>query len=105
MQNNYIIISAIDWKTSWQTQHRVAKSLVDKGNRVLFIENTGLRNIKFKDKNRIISRIKTWRNSTKGFNEIEKNLFVYSPIIFPAPYNKTISYLNSKIILRSGRFY
>lgn len=101
MQNNYIIISAIDWKTSWQTQHRVAKSLVDKGNRVLFIENTGLRNIKFKDKNRIISRIKTWGNSTKGFNEIEKNLFVYSPIIFPAPYNKTISYLNSKIIFKN----
>ena len=50
MQNNYIIISAIDWNTSWQTQHRIAKSLVDSGNRVLFIENTGLRNIKLKDK-------------------------------------------------------
>ena len=81
MQNNYIIISAIDWKTSWQTQHRITKSLVDSGNRVLFVENTGLRNIKFKDKNRIISRIKTWRKSTKGFNEVEKNLFIYSPII------------------------
>ena len=46
MQNNYIIISAIDWKTSWQTQHRIAKSLVDSGNKVLFLENTGLRNIK-----------------------------------------------------------
>ena len=65
MQNNYIIISAIDWKTSWQTQHRITKSLVDSGNRVLFVENTGLRNIKFKDKNRIISRIKTWRKSQK----------------------------------------
>ena len=82
MQNNYIIISAIDWNTSWQTQHRIAKSLVDSGNRVLFIENTGLRNIKLKDKNRIISRIKTWKKSTRGFNQIEKNLFVYSPIIF-----------------------
>ena len=101
MQNNYIIISAIDWKTSWQTQHRITKSLVDSGNRVLFVENTGLRNIKFKDKNRIISRIKTWRKSTKGFNEVEKNLFIYSPIIYPAPYNRVISNFNSKIIYRN----
>ena len=75
--------------------------MVDSGNRVLFIENTGLRNIKLKDKNRIISRIKTWKKSTRGFNQIEKNLFVYSPIIFPAPYNKTISYFNSKIIYKN----
>ena len=101
MQNNYIIISAIDWKTSWQTQHRITKSLVDSGNRVLFVENTGLRNIKFKDKNRIISRIKTWRKSTKGFNEVEKNLYIYSPIIYPAPYNRLISNFNSKIIYRN----
>ena len=67
----------------------------------MFVENTGLRNIKFKDKNRIISRIKTWRKSTKGFNEVEKNLFIYSPIIYPAPYNRLISNFNSKIIYRN----
>ena len=81
MQNNYIIISAIDWNTSWQTQHRIAKSLVDSGNRVLFIENTGLRNIKLKDKNRIISRIKTWKNLQEVLIKLKKP-FVYSPIIF-----------------------
>jgi glycosyltransferase involved in cell wall biosynthesis/uncharacterized SAM-binding protein YcdF (DUF218 family) len=101
MNNNYIIISSIDWKTSWQTQHRLAKSLIDSGDKVLFIENTGLRNIKFKDKNRIISRLKTWKKSTKGFNQVEKNLFIYSPIIFPAPYNKIISYLNAKNIYKN----
>ena len=101
MKNNYIIISSIDWKTSWQTQHRLAKSLVDDGNKVLFIENTGIRNIKIKDKSRILSRIKTWKNSTKGFNEVEKNLFVYSPIIFPAPYNKIVSQFNAKQIFKN----
>ena len=58
MINNYIIVSSIDWKTSWQTQHRLAKSLVDNGNKVLFIENTGIRNIKIKDRSRILSRLK-----------------------------------------------
>ena len=38
MQNNYIIISAIDWNTSWQTQHRIAKSLVDSGNRFYLLK-------------------------------------------------------------------
>ena len=101
MKNNYIIISSIDWKTSWQTQHRLAKSLVNSGNRVLFIENTGIRNIQIKDKSRIFSRFKTWKNSTNGFDEVEKNLFVYSPIIFPAPYNKIISYYNAKKIFKN----
>lgn len=100
MKNNYIIISSIDWKTSWQTQHRLAKSLVDKGNKVLFIENTGIRNIQIKDKSRIFSRFKTWKNSIDGFYEVEKNLFIYSPIIFPAPYNKIISYYNAKKIFK-----
>ena len=51
-----------------------------------------IRNIQIKDKSRIFSRFKTWKNSIDGFYEVEKNLFIYSPIIFPAPYNKIISY-------------
>jgi len=101
MINNYIIVSSIDWKTSWQTQHRLAKSLVDNGNKVLFIENTGIRNIKIKDKSRILSRLKSWKNSINGFNEVKKNLFVYSPIIFPAPHNKMISVINAKKIFKN----
>jgi teichuronic acid biosynthesis glycosyltransferase TuaH len=101
MKNNYIIISSIDWKTSWQTQHRLAKSLISDGNKVLFIENTGLRNIKLKDKTRILSRLKSWKNSTKGFNEVEKNLFVYSPIVFPMPYNNLVSKFNANKIFNN----
>ena len=36
-----IIIGSIDWKTNWQTQHRLVTSLVKQNNRVLYIENTG----------------------------------------------------------------
>ena len=44
-----IIIGSIDWKTNWQTQHRLINSLVKQNNRVLFIENTGIRSAKISD--------------------------------------------------------
>ena len=100
MKNNYIIISSIDWKTSWQTQHRLADSLYKTGNKVLFIENTGIRNIQIKDRSRIISRIKKWYKTTGGFDEISKNFFTYTPLIFPLPYNKFISFYNSRKIFK-----
>lgn len=100
MKNNYIIISSIDWKTTWQTQHRLANSLCKSGNRVLFIENTGIRNIQIKDRSRIISRIKKWSKTTGGFDEISENFFTYTPLIFPLPYNKFVSFYNSKKIFK-----
>jgi glycosyltransferase involved in cell wall biosynthesis len=100
MKNNYIIISSVDWKTTWQTQHRLADSLCKAGNRVLFIENTGIRNLQIKDRSRIISRVKKWYKTTGGFDEISKNFFTYTPLIFPLPYNKFISFYNSKKIFK-----
>ena len=50
-----IIIGSIDWKTNWQTQHRLVSSLVKQKNRVLYIENTGIRTAKISD---FFSRIK-----------------------------------------------
>ena len=58
MQNKDIIIfSAIDWDTQWQWQQELAIHLAKK-NRVLFIENTGVRSLKIKDSQRIINRLK-----------------------------------------------
>ena len=67
MSKNFIIISSIEWKTHWQTQHRLATSLA-KDNKVLFIENTGLRLPKFRDFNRIKDRLFNYLKSTKGFS-------------------------------------
>ncbi len=93
-----IIIGSIDWKTNWQTQHRLINSLVKQNNRVLFIENTGIRSAKISDISRIKDRINNWLKSAKGFKEVKKNLFVFSPILFPFPFNKVCFYINLLIV-------
>ncbi len=93
-----IIIGSIDWKTNWQTQHRLVTSLVRQNNRVLFIENTGIRTAKISDLSRIKDRIKNWSKSAKGFSEKKKNLFVFSPIVFPFPFVKFFYYINLFIV-------
>ena len=64
---DFVIFGARDWTNDWITQHRLAKSLSEKGHRVLFIENTGIRSLKLKDFPRVVERIKNWFSSTRGF--------------------------------------
>ena len=93
-----IIIGSIDWKTNWQTQHRLVTSLVKQNNRVLYIENTGIRSAKISDLSRIKDRIQNWSKSAKGFTEKKKNLFIFSPIVFPFPFVKFFYYINLFIV-------
>ena len=93
-----IIIGSIDWKTNWQTQHRLVTSLVKQNNRVLYIENTGIRTAKISDFSRIKDRIQNWSKSAKGFTEKKKNLFIFSPIVFPFPFVKFFYYINLFIV-------
>ncbi len=93
-----IIIGSIDWKTNWQTQHRLVTSLIKQNNRVLYIENTGIRTAKISDLSRIKDRISNWSKSAKGFTEKKKNLFVFSPIVFPFPFVKFFYYINLFIV-------
>ena len=89
-----IIIGSIDWKTNWQTQHRLVTSLIKQNNRILYIENTGIRSIKISDFPRIKDRLINWFKSAKGFREIKNNLFIFSPIVFPFPFNKICHLIN-----------
>ena len=50
---NFIIFSSIDWTTHWQIHHQLTMSLINSGNKVLFIENIGVRSPEFKDFGRI----------------------------------------------------
>jgi hypothetical protein len=80
-----ICISSIDWDAHWQIHHQIASSLVAAGNRVLFVENTGVRAPGVRDLSRIRQRVSNWWRSTKGFREVNPGLFVYSPLFLPFP--------------------
>ncbi|MBT7558397.1 DUF218 domain-containing protein [Candidatus Woesearchaeota archaeon] len=103
--NNYdiIIFSSIDWSLHHQIHHQLTHSLINSGNRVLFVENTGVRSPKFKDFGRILDRFRFRAESTHGFRELRDKLTIYSPIFIPYPYNSVAVLLNTFVISRSIR--
>ena len=97
-KQNFIIFSSVDWTTHWQLHHQLATSLVSDGNRVLFVENTGIRSANIGDIGRLSERISNWRKGFHGFSSIDgDNLTSYSPVLLPFPYSKLSLLFNKKI--------
>jgi uncharacterized SAM-binding protein YcdF (DUF218 family)/glycosyltransferase involved in cell wall biosynthesis len=102
-RQDIICISSIDWDFIWQGHQEIMSRLAAAGNRVLFVENTGVRAPQVKDIGRLRSRIRNWRRGTKGFREERQNLFVFSPVVLPLPYSRLARWMNRTILLRALR--
>src|SRR3989338_570787 len=98
---NIICISSIDWDFIWQGHQEIMSTFAENGNRVLFIENTGVRSPSIVDLGRLLKRIKNWLNSIKGYRKERENLYIYSPIVLPFPYSKIAQWINKYILLNS----
>jgi len=101
--HNIIIFSSIDWRLHRQIHHQLTDSFVNSGNRVLFVENTGVRSPQIKDFKRILDRFRFRSKSTHGFVELEGELTIYSPIFIPYPYNRIAIFLNTFVIFMAIR--
>ena len=93
-----VYFSSIDWAFNWQGQQQIALTLARQGHRVLYVENTGVRRPQFKDFSRLKNRVRNWFKGQYGFREIEKNLYVYSPILFPFPYSHLALRINKFLL-------
>ena len=100
---NIICISSIDWDFIWQGHQEIMSTFTENGNRVLFIENTGVRSPSIDDLGRLLKRAKNWFNSIKGYRKEKENLYIYSPIVLPFPYSKLAQWINKHILLNSLR--
>ena len=96
-----ICVSSIDWDFIWQGHQEIMATLARQGNRVLFVENTGVRAPTFRDLPRLRQRVHNWLRGTKGFRQERDNLFVYSPLILPFPYSKVARWMNRGLLLRA----
>lgn len=96
-----LCISSIDWDFVWQGHQEIMATLAEQGNRVLFIENTGVRAPRLQDLPRLKHRLLNWWRSTKGFRQERHNLFVYSPLVLPFPYSRLARWLNRSLILKA----
>ncbi len=100
-QHDILCISSIDWDFIWQGHQEIMSRLAAEGHRVLFIENTGVRQVRVSDMGRIRARLKNWRRGTKGFREERPNLFVHSPLVLPLPYSRIAGWINRQVMMRS----
>ncbi len=100
-QHDILCISSIDWDFIWQGHQEIMSRLAAEGHRVLFIENTGVRQVRVSDMGRIRARLKNWKRGTKGFREERPNLFVHSPLVLPLPYSRIAGWINRKVMMRS----
>jgi uncharacterized SAM-binding protein YcdF (DUF218 family)/glycosyltransferase involved in cell wall biosynthesis len=100
-RHDIICISSIDWDFIWQGHQEIMTRLAADGHRVLFIENTGVRQPRFSDIGRVRARLRNWTRSTKGFREERPNLFVFSPLVVPFPYSRIAGWINRHLLVRS----
>lgn len=96
---NIICISSIDWDFIWQGHQEIMSSLAKNGNRVLFIENTGVRSPGIRDLSRMQNRIKNWFKGVKGIRKEMDNLYIYSPLVLPFPYARIARWINRHLML------
>ena len=100
---DFIIISSVEWNFLWQGPQEIASRLARAGNRVLYIENTGVRSPKWEDARRVRQRVIRWAGAAAqdGLHQVEPNLFTCSPLVMPpfgAPWQET---LNRRVLLKA----
>ncbi len=80
-----VLISSVDWSFLWQVPQEITLRLARAGNRLLYVENTGVRAPALRDlgrmKTRLLRRLKTWH--TGGVRQFSQNVTICSPLILP----------------------
>jgi len=82
---DFVYISSIEWNFLWQSHQEIATRLAAAGNRVLYVENMGVRSPRLSEASRVVARLKRWAagRRSKGIVEVSPNIHVCSPLVFP----------------------
>ena len=96
-----IYISSIEWDFLWQQNQEIAIRLARAGNRVLYIENTGVRSPGLGDAGRIFARVKNWigKLGSSGVREVAPSVYVCSPLVLPPFGSRLRRLLNRHLFL------
>jgi glycosyltransferase involved in cell wall biosynthesis len=98
---NIVCLASIDWEFNWQIPQEVASAFAA-GNRVLFVEGTGVRRPTVKDLGRMRRRLRNWLRS-RGQPVAEGGVDVHAPLLLPLPYSRVARTLNTFVLLRTLR--
>jgi glycosyltransferase involved in cell wall biosynthesis len=84
-RRDVVLLSTADWDHPfWTNKQHVARSLAQLGHRVLYVESVGLRppRLEAQDLRRILRRL---RRGLRPPRRVEPLLWVWSPLLIPAP--------------------
>ena len=98
-----VCLSSIDWAFNWQLPQEVASAFARGGNRVLYVENTGVRRPSIRDAKRLWDRLKNWWRARGGVKPAIDHLDVLSPLLFPFPYARPAVAINERLLLHDVR--
>jgi glycosyltransferase involved in cell wall biosynthesis len=100
-----ICLSSIDWSFNRQNPQEVSLAFAERGNRVLFVENTGVRSATVRDARRLGSRFLHWWQAGGGVTPVAPGIDVLSPLVLPFPYSRAALRMNTRVLLRSLRVW
>lgn len=100
-----VFIASIEWDFLWQGHQEIASRLAQAGNRVLYIENTGVRAPNIKDAGRVAHRLQAWAGSlrSKGVRQVAPHLYVCAPLVLPPFGPRWQRQLNRRLLLPGVR--
>ncbi len=98
-----VCLSSIDWSFNHHNPQEVALALAAAGNRVLFVENTGVRRAMLRDLSRLSFRLRNWWRARGGVRRLTNGIDVLPPLLLPFPYSRAAVSLNRRILSRAVR--
>lgn len=98
-----ICISSIDWDYVWQGHQEIMLALAREGNRVLFVENTGVRAPTWRDLPKVRRKLLHWARGLGSVRTIESGLHIQTPLIFPFHNSRLIRQVNRAWFVRALR--
>ncbi|HEV2862299.1 MAG TPA: glycosyltransferase [Pyrinomonadaceae bacterium] len=96
-----VLISSVEWGFLWQIPQEVSLRLARAGNRVLYVENTGVRSPSLQDAGRVAQRLGRWADSllSHGVRSVAPGVSVVSPLVLP-PFGPRWRRLVNRALLR-----
>ncbi|HEX7175910.1 MAG TPA: glycosyltransferase [Pyrinomonadaceae bacterium] len=78
-------------------------ALAEGGNRVLFVENTGVRRTSLHDASRLWTRFRNWWEARGKPKRVVSGIDVFSPLLLPFPYSRAAVSMNTRVLVRAVR--
>lgn len=104
MDRDVICLSSVDWDFVWQGHQEVMARLAERGSRVLFVENTGVRRPQARDLPRLLRRLLRWsRAAAPSSGPVPAGITILSPLALPFPWSRWSRVVNRVLLVRAVR--